>query len=128
MARRPTAEQVYRITPIVPPSIVSGAVPVAHALYRENVVKAWGNVSVTPTLNDSFNMTSVADAGAGLTTVTVDRDFANTTYAPAGTISGGSPGFIHFDTFAAGSFRAQTRDSAGTSTDLAFLMVIMGDQ
>ena len=127
MPRRPTAEQVYRITPIVPPSIVSGAVPVAHALYRENVPKVWANVSSTPALNDSFNMTSVADGGAGITTLTFDRDFANTTYAPVGSTTDGDD-YLSFVTFAAGSINAQTRNAAGTLEDRAFAVVIFGDQ
>ena len=128
MARRPIAEQVYRITPIVPPSIVSGAVPVAHALYRENVPKAWGNVTITPTLGDSFNMTSVADGGVGIVTLTVDRDFANTTYAPVGNVADGGDFMVTFTTFAAGSVVANIRNSGGTAEDRAMSFVVFGDQ
>lgn len=120
---------IYHARPMVPPSIVSGAVPVAHGLYRENVVKVWANVSVTPGLNDSFNMTSVADGGAGLVTVTFDRDFANTTYAIVGAGNNGSDTVVSFNSLAAGSATAQliNSDAAGRA-DAAFTFLAIGDQ
>ena len=47
----------------------------------QQAVKVWARITITPTLTDSFNVTSVADGGAGVVTVTVDTDFANTTYS-----------------------------------------------
>jgi hypothetical protein len=67
--------------------------PVASGLYRENVCKGWANVSVsggTPTLNNDFNVTSITDGGAGLLTITWDRDFANTNYVVNATVRGQS--------------------------------------
>lgn len=57
--------------------------PVAHGLYRDNVCKGWGQVSVSagsPTLNADFNVTSITDSGVGELTVTWETDFANANY------------------------------------------------
>ena len=58
--------------------------PVAHGLYRDNICKGWGNVSVsggTPTLNADYNVTSITDSGVGILTITWETDFANANYA-----------------------------------------------
>ena len=60
------------------------ATPVAHGLYRDNICKGWGNVSVsggTPTLNADYNVTSITDSGVGILTITWETDFANANYA-----------------------------------------------
>ena len=58
--------------------------PVAHGLYRDNICKGWGNVSVsggTPTLNADYNVTSITDSGVGELTVTWETDFTSANYA-----------------------------------------------
>lgn len=110
------------------PETVSGT-PDQHALYRENVIKVWANVSVTPGLNDSFNMTSVADGGAGLVTMTWDRDFANSTYAAAANAAGGAfQDMLSFNSLAAGTMTVNIYDHAGAAEDRAFTILVVGDQ
>lgn len=116
---------------ILVPASLSGT-PVQHGLYQENVPKVWANVTITPTLGDSFNMTSVADAGAGLVTITFDRDFANTTYVVIGS-SGGSTlttdrEIVSIDTLALGSARVSLLTDASVLADVAFMFVAFGDQ
>ncbi len=103
------------------------ATPAAGRLYRGNFVRAWGNVSITPTLNDSYNITSVADAGVGLVTITFATDFTNATYAAVGAISQGSA-VVGFDNFAAGTVRATLSDNAAVLTDFSFTFMAIGDQ
>lgn len=57
--------------------------PAAHALYQDNVPKAWAQFDGTGTaaLQDSFNVSGFADNGTGHYTLTWDRDFANANYA-----------------------------------------------
>jgi hypothetical protein len=58
--------------------------PVAHGLYRDNICKGWGQVSVsggTPTLNADYNVTSITDSGVGELTVTWETDFTSANYA-----------------------------------------------
>ena len=58
--------------------------PVAHGLYRDNICKGWGHVSVsggTPTLNADYNVTSITDSGVGKLTVTWETDFTSANYA-----------------------------------------------
>ncbi len=54
---------------------------------HEGVVKAWGKISYsggTPTLDDSFNITSISDDGTGKVGVTIATDFANDDYSVMG--------------------------------------------
>ena len=58
--------------------------PVAHGLYRDNICKGWGQVSVSggiPTLNADYNVTSITDSGVGELTVTWETDFTSANYA-----------------------------------------------
>lgn len=58
--------------------------PVAHGLYRDNICKGWGHISVsggTPTLNADYNVTSITDSGVGELTVTWETDFTSANYA-----------------------------------------------
>ena len=69
--------------------------PVAHGLYRDNICKGWGQVSVsggTPTLNADYNVTSITDSGVGELTVTWETDFTSANYAllPGGQAPAGS--------------------------------------
>ena len=121
-----TTTTVYANLGITPQS-VSGT-PAQHALYRENVPKVWANVTVTPTLSDSFNVASVADAGTGLITVTIDRDFANATYAPVATCLETASVFPTVASLAVGSLQVRTQTDAGVLDDRAFCLQIAGDQ
>lgn len=73
--------------------------PVAHGLYRDNICKGWGHVSVsggTPTLNADYNVTSITDSGVGELTVTWETDFTSANYAllPGGRGPAGSDHII----------------------------------
>lgn len=59
--------------------------PVAHTLYKANIIKGWINYSgVTNNISDSFNVSSITDnGGVGDHTVNWDRNFANSSYAAA---------------------------------------------
>lgn len=116
---------------------VSGT-PAAHALYRENVVKGWLNTSGsgTPAVDDSFNVTGIADTGAGAMTVTWDRDFASADYAvsvtphstPLGTDASALMGMSH--SYAAGSVivaAVRASDGAGTDPDTGYSVIAIGD-
>jgi hypothetical protein len=70
--------------PIVP-AAVSGT-PLAHGLYRGNVVKGWANLAGTDaTLNANFNVSGTTDGGGGGMTVTWDRDFLADNFAVVAT-------------------------------------------
>lgn len=122
-----TVTMVGTASPIVPASVVG--TPAQHALYRENVVKAWAQVSVTPTLNDSFNLSSVADGGVGVITVTWDRDFVNTTYSAI--TSASASGYVtSVSAYATGTCTVNTQTIAGPGTqeDIGFSLIAIGDQ
>jgi hypothetical protein len=89
-------------TALVPASLGAGPsipnTPLAHALYRENVVKGWINFKGTTaaSIYGSFNVTSLSRGSLGAYQITWDRDFAATPYAVAGacTINTGRGGFV----------------------------------
>lgn len=100
--------------------------PVAHGLYRDNVCKAWGQVTVaggTPTLNADFNVTSITDSGVGELAVTFETDFANANYAliPSGQGAAGNDHTVFdIDTDngpAAGSCRLTSATGGNLLTD-----------
>ncbi len=54
----------------------------AATLTKQSAAKAWLNIDQTGTqaIRDSFGISSIADSGTGLTTVTVSNAFANNDY------------------------------------------------
>lgn len=113
------------------PAPLSGT-PAAHGLFRDNVTKAYGVVTFsggTPTLADSFNVTSITDSGTGTTTITIDRDFTNTTYTPVIGGYNNQYSFYFSTTYNTGSFVTRTRNVGDTAdNDVAFAFVVYGDQ
>lgn len=110
----------------ITPAAVSGT-PAQHALYRENVVKAWGAIDATPAITDSFNLTSVADGGDGQVTITFDRDFAGTAYVAVGS-STGTGNIVSFTNYAAGSVLGVIANDAGVVGDAPLNFIAIGDQ
>ena len=71
---------------------------------QQGLAKAWLNINQTSTqaIRDSFNVSSIADNGTGLTTVTVSSAFANNDYLAtialrmqSGTSNTGSSGGVN---------------------------------
>jgi len=87
--------------------------------------KAWGYITVSagvPTLQTSYNITSITDAGTGLVTVTIATDFSSANYAISFSVGAttGNPMAIPMvatGSQAAGSFQILVVDSAGSATD-----------
>ena len=76
----------------------------AATLTKQHAAKAWLNIDQTGTqaIRDSFNVSSIADNGTGLTTVTVSSAFANNDYLAtialrmqSGTSNTGSSGGVN---------------------------------
>lgn len=114
----------------ITPAAVSGT-PAQHGLYRENVVKVTGYVQFSggvPALTDSFNIASITDTATGRVTVTIDRDFANTNYAVAGSYEGATGMQLQLASKLAGSVEIQSRDNAGNLADQDFNFLMIGDQ
>ena len=71
--------------------------------------KAWGNIAMvsgTPTLDASYNITSIADTDVGRITVTIATDFSSTNYAVTGMIDINTPSGVAMSVkaLASGSF------------------------
>jgi len=82
----------------------SGANSIATSFVAGGSAKAWLNINQTSTqaIRDSFNVSSIADNGTGLTTVTVSSAFANNDYLAtialrmqSGTSNTGSSGGVN---------------------------------
>ena len=112
---------------LVPPA-VSGT-PAQHALFRENVVKGWVNCNYAGTITDSFNVSSITDNAVGRTTITWDRDFANTGYAVVATVRSVVAMIVTVAVQAVGSIEADTFNSTFALADAVELQVVaIGDQ
>lgn len=98
-----------------------------------SAAKCWANVSVsggTPTLDQSFNITSITDTATGQLTVTIATDFANNDWAGFGTVNkGGNGGYVHINNVATGSCLCLCRDDTGALADpVHWYFVGFGDQ
>jgi len=110
-------------------SLADPATLAANTMYRGAAIKSWARINATPAIQGSYNVTSVADAGVGLVTITFDTDFANANYSITSTGGASTTTFIvGFDTFAAGTVRATITNTAGTFIDAQFMFVAIGDQ
>lgn len=97
--------------------------PLSAMRHHPGVCKCWGIVTYsggTPTLQASYNVTSISDSGTGLLTVTVADDFASANYVVVTGVDGNNE-IIMIDsgTRAAGSFRllVTVRTDGGSNTD-----------
>lgn len=114
-------------------SIVAASVvgsPGQHALYSNNIPKAWGRADTAGVLSESFNVTSITDTAVGRITWTLDRDFGNATYAiTPGAISdtSGLGVTVEDASQAAGSFVARTSVAAGLSDPNFHFMICIGN-
>lgn len=83
-----TGTSAYTATPTVTDLTATGKIviaavsgtPVAHALYRDNVPKAWGCLKMDGSFDQTYNVSTLTDNGPGDVTVTFLRAFAAATY------------------------------------------------
>jgi hypothetical protein len=110
-----------------------GSTPDANTLYKDNIILATCtfNGTGTPayTANKfNFSADAITDNGNGDYTLTIDRDFAATTYAVQVT-AGVTDLFGSYTTKAVGTIRIKTTNSSGADTDPADASVtIIGAQ
>lgn len=99
------------------------ASPVKNRIYKDTTIKAWGTWVTDGTLQDSFNISSVARDGVGIWTVNWDIDFANDDYAITAT---GNNALIYQYTIATGScnIRALDNDFSGNMRDCTYVSII----
>lgn len=86
----------------------------------EGLSKAWGNTvgTGTPAANDSYNLASITDVGAGDQDMNFTNVFASANHAPsATTFMNGTTPRIWIESLAAGLFSFRTQNTAGTPTD-----------
>lgn len=113
------------------PAAIPGGTPDRNALYRKNVPKAWISFSSTPTLLDSYNITSFTDeAGAGDVSLTFDRDFLAVNYCvlPGNGVGGGSTTHMSVADWTVGGVRMRITDMANTLFDASGYLAFFGDQ
>ena len=94
---------------------------------QQGLTKMWAHTTQASTyvLDDSFNISSIADAGTGKTTFNIANDMANATYSIGGTCSQES---FTIASLATGSFEGRSfahDGSAADSTD--FTTSVSGD-
>lgn len=105
----------------------------AHALSEREIVNGWINFNGTGTIaiNDSYNVSGIADNGTGNYTISWDSDFNNANYAVgAGCYISGNTGLPATPDAAptAGTYRAGCTLAAGALADPTVMMVLaIGD-
>jgi len=95
----------------------------------DSVIKAWGVVdqSGSHSLLDSYNITSVADGGVGITNVTIATDMADTNYC---VVTGGETvgKIVYVSDVTAGTFKLRCVNTSGEASDSTRAsFTIMGD-
>ncbi len=101
--------------------------------YHDSAAKLWIECGSDGTTQDSYNVTSIADTGTGIVTVTVATDFSSINYVVnVGTQAGTScSGLVDNGTPpTAGTFRALgVTTTTGAGTDVArYMIAAFGDQ
>ena len=94
---------------------------------QQGLCKAWAHTTQASSyvLDDSFNVASIADAGAGKTTININNDMANATYAVGGCCTQES---VVIASLAAGSFEGRSIANDGSLTDSTdFTVLVQGD-
>jgi hypothetical protein len=94
---------------------------------QQGLCKAWAHTTQASSyvLDDSFNVASIADAGAGKTTININNDMANATYAVGGCCTQES---VVIASLAAGSFEGRSISNDGSLTDSTdFTVLVQGD-
>lgn len=96
----------------VPPDLIK---------HSPGVAKGWINFNGTGTIaiNESHNVTSIADNGTGLYTITWDTDFATANYSVGGAAqsTGSGSRIVETQTFAVGTLQITTVDDANSAAD-----------
>ncbi len=115
---------------IAPAAIAATDPPAANQLTVGSLVKAWARVTYSagvPALTDDYNVSGIVDSGVGILTVTWDTDFANTTYAMAGTARGA---LVEVDSLSVGSALVNLFDYARVAADpnTSVMVIAAGDQ
>ena len=100
--------------------------------HSERLVAMFCRVRQTGTqaVLDSFNVSSITDAGSGRTTVNIDDNMADENYTVCGAVHLYNVLAIHslgVRTEAAGSFEIQVRNQIGQNIDYGFSVSVFGD-
>jgi subtilase family serine protease len=88
--------------------------------FHPSAAKFWGELNVNGTVFTAYNITSVADGGAGIVTVTIATDFSSADWACLVSNSNSSSTLIRatgYDAKAAGSVVVQTAIEASNAGD-----------
>ena len=121
---------IVAATYFLPASIPAGT-PDRNALYTKNVPKAWVSFTTTPTLLDSYNISSLTDeAGSGDVTLTFDRDFLAVNYAMlvGNGVTSGSTIHMSSSDVTVGGVRLRITDMANTPIDASGYLAFFGAQ
>ncbi len=100
--------------------------------FGPSAAKCWAYVTVatgTPTLQTSYNITSITDSGVGLLTVTIATDFSSVNWPHSLSVETGSNPSIRAQSKAAGSILLVCRTVGAVDLDPdAWNFIGLGDQ
>lgn len=105
--------------------------------FGPSAIKAWAYVTVsagTPTIQASYNITSITDAGVGLITFTIATDFSSVNWVSHITaVNAGATGILAFEvsgskTVTAVQFQAVNASTLAAADPSAWSFTAIGDQ
>ena len=100
---------------------------IATSFVAGGSAKAWAKCSADGTsINDSFNISSLADGGTALQTLSLTNSMSDALY-PGLATSIDSTCILIVDSHATGTYRLVSRNNAGTLTDAITQSALMGD-
>jgi hypothetical protein len=102
----------------------------ANVQWHQSAAKAWIKCDAAGAISVSYNVTSIADDGPGLVTVTIANDFSSANYVPIVSPIGDGLLYavIRSTGLAAGAFTARCVNDANAATDPdAWSIVCFGD-
>lgn len=98
--------------------------------YHPSAAKCWIKCGVTGTIDASYNITSIADTGTGVVTVTIATDFSSGDYSITTGLRNAGALLLSITSQAAGSYVISCFDTSGTPTDpsVGYFSSAFGDQ
>ena len=105
----------------------TGRVPSVSVVQNHpGVAKGWALVQADGTLTVGYNITSAKDS-TGIYTITLGTDMGSANYVALATAQSGGM-LTSVNTFAAGSFKVETRTYLNVNQDSVFHVAVFGDQ
>ena len=101
--------------------------PAANTATQKSLIKAWSRMTSTPTITNSYNISSASKAATGRWNVVFNTDFDAANYPVVANSVSLSNVFMAASSNST-DVNITAKDDAGTDTDVSFQMIAIGVQ